>query len=43
MPLSPGVGLEQAEAKRGNGVLTVALPKSAQAPVSGRKIATKAA
>lgn len=43
IPLPPGVDVDGAEAKFGNGVLTVTLPKSAQAQVPGRKIAIKAA
>ncbi|MCC5888028.1 MAG: Hsp20/alpha crystallin family protein [Gammaproteobacteria bacterium] len=43
IPLPPGVDCDRAEARFGNGVLTVTLPKSAQAQVPGRKIAIKAA
>ncbi len=43
IPLPPGVDCDRAEAKFGNGVLTVTLPKSAQAQVPSRKIDIKVA
>lgn len=43
IPLPPGVDVEQAEAKFGNGVLTVTLPKSAQGQAPGRRIDIKSA
>lgn len=43
IPLPPGVDCDRAEAKFGNGVLTVTLPKSAQAQIPSRRIDIKAA
>lgn len=43
IPLPPGVDCDRAEAKFGNGVLTVTLPKSEQAQVPSRKIEIRAA
>lgn len=42
IPLPPGVDCDRAEARFGNGVLTVTLPKSAQAQAPGRKIPIRA-